>query len=148
MGGRGSGRLHEIRWSLSMQRVPPQPRIAAQLSAGRRADENVDLGGTSVGEVKSDDSVLLTDSNKPMAQVQAIGSMRTSQHALEVGTVNVTKGCTEATSVGPALGNRERRHPTVISPTPPNKLGRLCRKSRDRIKTTETLEFAASICSQ
>ena len=80
--------------------------------------------------------------------MQAIGSVGTSQHTLEVGTVNVTKGRTEATLVGPAVGNRERRHPTIISPTPPDKLGRLCRKSRDRIKTTETLEFAASICSQ
>ena len=51
--------------------------------------------------------------------------------------MNVTKGRTEATLVGPAVGNRERRYPTVISPTPPNKLGRLCRKSRDQIKTTE-----------
>ena len=42
----------------------------------------------------------------------------------------------------------KRRYATVVTPVPPNKLGRLRRKSLDRIKTTETLKFPASVGAQ
>jgi hypothetical protein len=60
--------------------------------------------------------------------------------------VNVTKGRTEAISVGPTQGDGKRRYATVVTPVPPNKLGRLRRKSLDRIKTTGCFALIEDAC--
>jgi hypothetical protein len=83
--------------------------------------------------------------DKPVTEVQFVGPVRSSQHALQIGPVNITKRRPKATSVRPAQGNGKRRDAKVVAPAPPNEFGRLGRKSFDRIKTTETLKFSASV---
>lgn len=112
------------------------------------SNENVDLGTISVGEAELDYPVLFAESYKPVSEVQPIWPMRRSEHTLQVGTVNVAKGRTEPASVGLAQGNGKRHYATVVAPSPPNKFGWLRRKSCDRVKTTETLKFPASIGAQ
>ena len=65
--------------------------------------------------------------------------------AMATATISNETMSLEATSVHPAQGNGKRRDAKVVTPAPPNEFGRLGRKSLDRIKTTETLKFSASV---
>ena len=72
-----------------------------------RANENIDFGPVSVGEVEADDIILLGDAREPVPEMKSLGSISSAQNPLQVGPVDAEIGRAEPGAVGAAFRDRK-----------------------------------------
>jgi hypothetical protein len=103
-----------------------------------RADNEVRLNGSPIGEAQAGSATEVPDLGQPMIEMQPGATQRTAQDALEVRAVDPVVGCTANPLVTHVLMNRMRRDAAAVPPVAVDELAWLGRDSRECVEHAES----------